>query len=143
MIPVTIKAAMFAAQAHGTQLRDDEHTPFVTHPMLVARFITEATEGKDENLIAAAWLHDTIEDCDVTYEQLVREFNQDVADLVMEVTHEGQADSHGYYFPRLKTKRGIMLKFADRLANLADMSDVWPEDKQAHYLRKSKFWKSE
>jgi len=143
MNPIVHKAAIFAAEAHGTQLRDDEHTPFVTHPMLVARILDEATENNDPNLLAAAWLHDTIEDCGVTYEELVQEFNQDVADLVMEVTHEGKPDSHGYYFPRLKTKRGIMLKFADRLANLADMSDVWPEEKQAHYLRKSKFWKSE
>lgn len=58
----------------------------------------------------------------------------------MEVTHEGQKDEYGYYFPRLKTKEGIMLKFADRLSNLSRM-DNWNERRVAHYIKKSRFWK--
>lgn len=143
MNDITIKAAQFATSRHGGQLRDDGITPFITHPALVAKIIQTATNGTDDNLVAAAWLHDTVEDTSTTYADLLEHFNQDIADLVMEVTHEGQADSHGYYFPRLRTQRGIMLKFADRLSNLSDMSDVWPLDKQLHYLKKSKFWKSE
>ena len=95
--------------------------------------------SNDPNLLAAAYLHDVVEDCGVTYEDLVREFNQDIADLVMEVTHEGDK-TKGYYFPRLHSKRGIMLKFADRLSNISRM-DSWSESRQNQYLRKSKFWK--
>jgi len=143
MSPTIIERAQrFAEIYHAGQLRDDGDTPFIVHPDKVAHILMQITT--DVNLIAAGWLHDVVEDTDVTYEQLRAEFGADIADLVMEVTHEGQADSHGYYFPRLKTQRGIMLKFADRLSNLSDMDDdVWPQDKIDHYLKKSKFWKSE
>ena len=141
MSPLIESAAQFAAMHHSGVLRDDGITPFIRHPELVARILMQLST--DEELIAAAWLHDTVEDTSVTYADLIEHFGHGVADLVMEVTHEGQADSHGYYFPRLRTQRGIMLKFADRLSNLSDMSDVWPLDKQLHYLKKSKFWKSE
>ena len=60
----------------------------------------------------------------------------------MEVTHEGRKDEIGYYFPRLKTQRGIVLKFADRISNLSRM-ESWDDNRKNHYLRKSKFWKSE
>lgn len=95
----------------------------------------------DENLIAAGYLHDTIEDTDPTYEELVDAFNLDVADLVMEVTQEGRKDSYGYYFPRLHSQRGITLKFADRLSNLTRLQS-WSPKRRAQYLRRSSFWKS-
>lgn len=137
--PLTVRAFEYARMAHLHQTRDDGKTPFLEHPMKTAEIIGQVTD--DENLIAAALLHDTIEDTSVTYEMLFTEFGRDIADLVNEVTKEGYPDSKGYYFPRLKTQRGIMLKFADRLSNLADMSS-WDDKRKAHYLRKSKFWKS-
>ena len=63
-----------------------------------------------------------------------------IADLVMEVTHEGSKDKYGYYFPRLKTTRGIILKFADRLSNLTRMG-AWDDDRIDQYIRRSKFWR--
>lgn len=131
-------AAIYARDAHRGQLRDDGQ-PFIVHPIAVARILEKVTD--DENLIAAALLHDVIEDTDVTYEQLKANFGPDIADLVHEVTKEGRQDSKGYYFPRLKTQRGIMLKFADRLSNISDMQG-WDDKRKAHYLKKSKFWKS-
>ncbi len=92
--------------------------------------------------MSAGLLHDTIEDTNTTYEELVQFFGNRVADLVMEVTHEGQKNSKGFYFPRLKSKEGILIKFADRLSNLSRMS-TWNEDRKAQYLRKSNFWKME
>lgn len=133
------KAINFSYRKHKGQLRDDGETEYFEHLVQVAHILQQVTD--DENLIAAAYLHDTVEDTNTTYEDLVKEFNQDVADLVNEVTHEGQKDNTGFYFPRLKTKRGILLKFADRLSNLSDMKH-WDEKRQQHYLNKSKFWKS-
>ena len=130
------KAKQFAVKKHDGQTYNGEE--FVYHPFQVADILRQT--HADENLVVAGILHDTIEDTDTTYEELVEEFNQDVADLVMEVTDEGQKDSYGKYFPRLKTQRGIRLKFADRLSNLTNM-DEWDEKRKAHYLRKSKFWK--
>lgn len=137
---IIAKAILFAQKKHGNTLDDDGRVFFWAHPNQVARILSQVTD--DENLIAAGYLHDTIEDTDTTYEELVKEFNQDVADLVMEVTQEGQKDSKGYYFPRLKTQRGIMLKFADRLSNLSRLKS-WSEQRKEHYLKRSKFWRSE
>ncbi|HEY5806153.1 MAG TPA: HD domain-containing protein [Candidatus Saccharimonadales bacterium] len=138
---IVIRAREFAYKKHEGQYRDNGVTPYIRHPQDVAQ-ILEIVASNDFELHAAAWLHDTIEDTDTTYEELVAEFGQDVADLVMEVTQEGQKDDHGYYFPRLKTQRGIMLKFADRLSNLSDMGS-WNEQRRQHYLKRSKFWKSD
>lgn len=131
----------FAQHHHGGQVRDDGKDYFADHVEIVVA-ILETLGNVPEHVIAAAYLHDVIEDCGVSYEELLLRFGADVADLVNEVTHEGKADSKGYYFPRLKTKWGIMIKFADRLSNLHSM-DAWDEERQAHYLKKSKFWRSE
>lgn len=135
-----IKASRFAKRKHGIQLDDNGRNYFYGHVNQVYRLLVMVTE--DPNVLAAGLLHDTIEDTDTSYEELVQEFGGTIADLVMEVTHEGKADNKGYYFPRLATKEGIMIKFADRLSNLSRM-ESWPQERQAHYLRKSKFWKSE
>lgn len=134
--PLIQKAMQFAVEAHRGQRRDDGR-PSIVHPIQVAKIIEMVTD--DENLIAAALLHDTIEDTDVTWDLLNGAFGSDIADLVNEVTHSGQPDSKGFYFPRLKTQRGIMLKFADRLSNISDMK-TWDEARKQHYLKKSKFW---
>lgn len=131
------QAYEFAKKCHAGQL-DDSGEAYIWHPAAVAKLV-QTVSPNDENLIAAAYLHDVIEDCGVTHRQLAEKFNYDIADLVNEVTHEGQKDSVGYYFPRLKTQRGIVLKFADRMSNLSRM-ECWDEKRVAQYLRKSKFW---
>lgn len=132
-------AMIFAITAHEGQTRDDG-APYIVHPQRVAALIEQVTG--DPVMIAAAWLHDTIEDTPTSYEVIVANFGQEVADLVMEVTHE-TSDRGEHYFPRLQSERGVMLKFADRLANLSTMQLAWDDKRRAHYLKKSKFWKSE
>lgn len=134
------KAAEFAVRKHKGQKRDGGIEDYIVHPMQVALILSLIT--KDPNVVAAAYLHDTIEDTDTTYEELAKGFGKDIADLVNEVTHEGAKDEFGFYFPRLKTKRGIMIKLADRLSNISGM-ESWPVSRQLHYLRKTKFWNSE
>ena len=126
------QALQFATIKHKGQLYGGQE--FIIHPIATVG-ILEAVVPQDESLLAAGYLHDVIEDCSVTYEELKREFNQDIADLVKEVTK-----SKYNTFPNLSTRRGVMLKFADRLANLSMMDD---KDKQwqKRYIEKSKFWK--
>ncbi len=131
------KACDFAMDKHQGQL-DDEGKAYFNHVLQVAITLMQVT--KDPEIIAAGFLHDTIEDTKTTYEELVEQFSKRVADLVMEVTHEGEKNK-GYYFPRLSTRDGILIKFADRLSNLSRMS-AWNEERQLHYLKKSKFWDS-
>ncbi len=95
----------------------------------------------DEEALCAGLLHDVIEDTETTYEELVHEFNKEIADLVMELTYEGDGET-GRHFPRLHSRKAIVVKFADRLSNLARMVD-WPGDWQQGYLDESRFWRTE
>ena len=82
------KAYEFARKKHEGQV-DDEGLDAFLHPMQTAEILRQVTG--DENIIAAAFLHDTLEDTDTTYEELSQEFGTNVADLVNEVT---QANSY-------------------------------------------------
>jgi len=135
---IIAKAHMFGFKKHKGQKDDNGEDYFWAHCDGVAEILKSITI--DKNLICAGFLHDTLEDTDTTYDELVREFNKDIADLVNEVTQEGKKDNYGYYFPRLKTQRGIILKFADRLSNISRMQ-AWDDKRKAQYLRRSKFWK--
>ena len=136
MIP---NALVFASNKHEGQKDDSGRDYFHAHCMQVYRILELVTD--DKHLLCAALLHDTLEDTETNYNELVKNFGKDVADLVNEVTHGGKKDSKGYYYPRLKSRRAILLKFADRLSNLSRMS-CWPLKRQQQYLRNSKFWKT-
>ncbi len=131
------QARSFAIKHHEGQT-DDDGFPYAIHPMQVADILKRVTT--DANVIAAAWLHDTIENCGVTYDELADRFGMAVANLVNEVTHEGTDDNYGYYFPRLHSRDAILIKFADRLSNLSRMGS-WDIARQEHYIKQSHFWK--
>lgn len=131
-------ACLFARYKHRDQKDDDGNDYFLCHLSPVCEGVQAFTN--DHDVWSAAILHDVLEDTDATYEKLVEEFGQRIADLVNEVTDEGEADSYGKYFPRLKSKEAIMIKLIDRASNISRMSS-WNEKRQAHYLKKTKFWK--
>jgi (p)ppGpp synthase/HD superfamily hydrolase len=83
------RAWNFSAQHHATQKRKGEaQEPYVNHLAEVAELVAEATRGQDANLVAAAVLHDTIEDTETNFAELRTTFNADIADLVAEVTDD-------------------------------------------------------
>jgi len=131
------KAKEFAIVRHSGQVDDYGIDYYKAHLYQVYKILKEVTT--DIDILCAGLLHDTLEDTSTTLQELETEFNLEVAQLVYEVTHEGTKDSKGYYFPRLKTKEGILIKFADRLSNLSRM-ECWDSKRQEQYLRKSKFW---
>lgn len=133
-----LNAKVFAMNKHAGQKDDDGENYFYSHILPMVHAIENFTY--DEDVICATYLHDVLEDTDTTYEELKEEFGKRVADLVYEVTHEGKKDSYGFYFPRLKSKDAILIKFIDRASNISRM-DSWNEGRKAQYLRKSKFWK--
>lgn len=83
---VITRAASYAGYAHGTvqQLRKYTKEQYIVHPEEVAYLVSLAT--RDEDVIAAAWLHDTIEDTPVEYGHICANFGKRIADLVLEVT---------------------------------------------------------
>lgn len=78
------RAMRFAAVAHDGQYRKYTGEDYWYHCKNVAALV-EAADG-DYAQVAAAWLHDTLEDTPVTYADIDREFGKDVADLVVELT---------------------------------------------------------
>ena len=132
-------AKRYAQEKHKGQKDDDGNDYYTAHliPVLKALEIF----SNDEEVLIAGVLHDIIEDCDVTYDMLVEKFGIKVADLVNEVTHEGTADNVGYYFPRLHSQNGILIKLCDRASNISRM-DSWKQERKDHYLKRTKFWKS-
>jgi len=126
----------FASEKHKGQLDDQGRPYFFAHIVQVHSILKDVTD--DEEVLCAGILHDVIEDTDTSYDDLIREFNKPIADLVRELTQQGSWDT-GYYFPHLKTRKAVMVKFADRLSNLSRMDD-WPGDRQQEYLGMSRFW---
>lgn len=131
------RAKAFARKHHKGQKYGEG--AFIAHPLRVAKILLTYHElhVRDKNLIAAAYLHDVLEATDVTYEELERKFNEDVANLVLEVT---KTDYNT--FPNLHTRRGAVLKFADRMDNLINCAH-WSKEEQKKYILKSKFWFSD
>jgi len=131
------KAIAFAERKHQGQLDDEGNDYFSSHCYIVGEILKNLTD--DSDVICAGYLHDVLEDTKTDYEELVEEFGKRVADLVNEVTHEGKADEKGFYFPRLKSKDGILIKLIDRASNVSKMN-TWKEQRKEHYLKKTKFW---
>ena len=132
------KALEFASERHKGQLDDQGRPYFFAHLVQVHSLLTDVTD--DEETLCAGVLHDIIEDTKTSYDDLVREFNKPIADLVMEMTEERDPEG-GSYFPRLHSRKAVLVKFADRLSNLSRMDD-WPGDRQLRYLEISRFWRS-
>jgi len=79
------QAVEFATQAHEGQVRKYTGEPYITHPLAVAD-IVRTVDGHTEEMIVAAILHDTVEDCDVTIQDIELNFGDDVAFLVHHLT---------------------------------------------------------
>lgn len=107
-----------ATRLHADQFRRDGVTPYIEHPAKVAEIVEKL--GGDEDEIVVAWLHDTLEDTDATFEDLSVDFGKTVADAVLALTHlEGES------YPDAIIRAGEnrisrRVKIADNLANLSD-----------------------
>ena len=122
-----VKAYNYAKEKHGTQCRKSGE-PYIIHPVQVAYILADI--GLDEATICAALLHDVVEDTEVTHEDLVRDFGEEIATMVAGVTklgelryqastEERQVENYRKMFLAMgKDIRVIIIKLADRLHNL-------------------------
>ena len=86
-ITLILKAATFAAHKHRDQRRKDvKATPYINHPLALAQALCEEGAVDDPVILAAALLHDTIEDTETSYDELRGQFGARIADIVAEVT---------------------------------------------------------
>lgn len=125
MMNLIARATLFADQAHDGQLRKFSGLPYISHPMEVMQIVRGVTN--DDDVLAAAVLHDVIEDCDVTYTDLMLEFNENIAHLVYQVTNAAD-DEDGDRIVRAYINRNVManasddaqtIKLADIISNLS------------------------
>lgn len=128
------KALAFAAEKHKNQKRKGkEASPYINHPIEVARILAEEGGVTDSVTLQAAILHDTIEDTCTPFEELEREFGRDVAHAVAEVSDDKRLPKAERkrlqieHAPEL-SGRAKLVKIADKIANVRDMADRPPHD---------------
>lgn len=142
------KAMTFAAQKHVDQRRKGaKEEPYVNHVIEVGDLISQHTAGKNTDAVVAGILHDTIEDTGTSYEELKREFGENVADIVRECTDDKslpkaerkrlQAESAAH-----KSDEAKMVKMADKTSNLrsilASPPANWDEKRKVEYFEWAK-----
>jgi guanosine-3',5'-bis(diphosphate) 3'-pyrophosphohydrolase len=136
------RAYLQSADAHQGQNRDSGE-PYVQHPLAVARIVSDL--GLDDITIAAALLHDTVEDTGVTLDDIARSFGGDVAAIVDGVTKlervqfnskEAQqaATMRKMLVAMAKDLRVLIIKLADRLHNMRTIAALpaWKQERIAH-----------
>lgn len=150
------QAYAFAQKAHSGQTRKSGE-PFVQHPLQTAIYLAELR--LDGNTLAAALLHDVMEDCDVEFDELEGHFGQEVAKLVDGVTkltkHEILADGHRHnlsgssgndlaqaaslrkmLMSMAEDIRVVLIKLADRLHNMRTLNAL-PKDRRLVIARET------
>lgn len=131
------RAYAFSCEAHYKQKRKDGEA-FIEHPLAVAAILTDM--HLDSTTIAAGLLHDTVEDTDVTVDEIRELFGEDIAFLVESLTklsrmefkssEEAQAENFRRMFLAMaEDMRVILIKFADRLHNMRTLAYL-PEHKR-------------
>jgi guanosine-3',5'-bis(diphosphate) 3'-pyrophosphohydrolase len=135
------RAWNFAAQRHTTQKRKGKaQEPYVNHLAEVAELVATATDGQDANLVAAAVLHDTVEDTGTLLAELTSIFNADIASLVAEVTDDKSLDKAvrkklQVEHAATKSTRAKIIKLADKTSNLrSSPPDNWNLQRRREYL---------
>lgn len=115
-------AAAFATERHEGQTRRDGATPYITHPLRVAKRLQDAGVTKAE-IIAAALLHDVLEDTPTRPDELLARFGPRVCALVNEVSRPPGMTRRDF-IDRVATgsARSVLVRVADRLDNLQDAS---------------------
>ena len=129
-----LRAAAFAARKHRDQRRKDaEASPYINHPLELARVLAEVGGVTDTATLCGALLHDTIEDTATSEAELAELFGTEIATLVAEVT-----DDKG--LPKAERKRlqvehaasisdkAKRIKLADKICNLTDVASSPPAD---------------
>ena len=139
-----MKALSFAANKHRSQFRKgSEPIPYINHPIAVADLIVRTGKIQDEATLAAALLHDTVEDTDTTFAELETEFGPVISKLVAELTDNKELPKEERkrlqieHAPSL-SPRARIVKLADKTCNLRDVVQDppagWPLKRKQEYF---------
>jgi GTP diphosphokinase / guanosine-3',5'-bis(diphosphate) 3'-diphosphatase len=128
------EAAIFAAQKHqGQERKDDRRSPYITHPLQVAKILWEVGGVRDPQTLIAAILHDTIEDTCTTIAEVQETFGESVLEIVLEVTDDKSLEKitrkrlQVEHAPNL-SEAARLIKLGDKLVNCRDILENPPSD---------------
>lgn len=139
-----LEAAAFAARKHSGQYRKGaEKTPYINHPIEVARLLASVGGVSDVDVLSAALLHDTVEDTGTRPEELEERFGSAVRRLVDEVSDDKRLPKQRRkelqveHTPHLSSG-AKQIKIGDKICNVADVTDHppsdWPLERRREYL---------
>lgn len=138
------KALEFASIKHRDQRRKDvEASPYINHPIALAKVLCVEGGVTDVNAICGAILHDTIEDTETTYDELKAIFGETIANIVDEVTDDKSLGKDER--KRLQIEHAAhashsakLVKLADKISNLRDILSSppadWPLQRKQEYF---------
>ena len=137
-----MKAATFAAWKHRHQIRKDGKTPYIAHPFRVAMIVRETFGCDDAEVLAAALLHDTIEDTITDYDEIHLNFGEKVAMLVSALTKNmsmPEAQREDAYDRQLAAApwEARLIKLADVFDNITDAPTPAMEAKARDKVRRA------
>ena len=133
------KAIEFAATAHRGQYRKGSKIPYIIHPLGTANILIDL--GCSEEIVAAAILHDTIEDTNVTKNDILKSFGPVIAGLVEQVTEPDRSKSwenrKRHTIEHLKTAplEVLLIACADKLDNITATQQEYSKVGEAVWLR--------
>jgi guanosine-3',5'-bis(diphosphate) 3'-pyrophosphohydrolase len=129
-----LKATEFAAHKHRNQRRKDaDASPYINHPIALANVLCNEGGVSEPAILAAALLHDTLEDTDTDYEELRGQFGEEIADIVVEVTDTKWLSKEARKRLQISkashsSMQGRAVKIADKICNLRDILGSPPAD---------------
>lgn len=126
-LSLLVSALAFAAGKHRDQRRkDQEASPYINHPIALADVLVNEAGLTDAEVIAAALLHDTMEDTETTAEELDRAFGSRIRKIVEEVTDDQMLEKQErkrmqiLHAPHL-SDQARLVKLSDKICNLRDI----------------------
>jgi GTP diphosphokinase / guanosine-3',5'-bis(diphosphate) 3'-diphosphatase len=126
-VGLVLSAARFAAHKHRDQRRKDaKASPYINHPIALAETLWRVGNVRDPVVLAAALLHDTVEDTKTTFKELKKHFGPEVAGIVAEVTDDKSLDKAVRKRLQVEhaaaiSRRAKLVKLADKICNLEDI----------------------
>jgi guanosine-3',5'-bis(diphosphate) 3'-pyrophosphohydrolase len=141
---LVFQAAAFAARAHKNQFRKDQETPYFSHPVRVCLVVRQVFGFDDPRMLAAALLHDVIEDTNTDWDDLIEKFGQTVADWVAALSkdkrlpHDPREEDYARRLAEADWPVKVV-KLADLYDNLTDSVNT-SESQQKNTVEKSHFY---
>ncbi len=139
------KAKTLSKIIHNNQIRKFSGFPYFVHTESVANIVVEFKKSKHlKELISVAYLHDSIEDCGISFNYLLSEFGYMVASIVAEVTNDLKIMKYygkKYYMSNkvlTLSNYGLVIKLSDRLDNVSDLH-IAPAEFRKKYIEETEY----